>query len=326
MTDFMRKNSISVIFLSLVVVLTIASGGKFIAIGNILSIIRQSSIIGIIAIGVTLIIITTGIDLSSGSLVALVSVVAASLVQVQTETGIFVKYPGLPGLPLIVPIVAALMLGGLVGFINGFVVVKAKIPAFIITLGMMAMARGAAFLYANGRPLSGLSDQFTQLFGLGFFLYIPNPVWIFFIVAIFSHFILNNTNIGSFIYAIGSNERAAYVSGINTGKYLLFVYTYAGLLVGISSLILTARIGSGQPGLGVGYELFAIASAVIGGTSFAGGRGTIMGTIIGTLMISVIKNGMDLLNVSAYFQQIILGMVIVAAVIFDQQKYKGTRK
>ncbi len=322
MRAFFHKYSIFVILFFLVLFLTIASNGAFLTLSNILGIVRQSSIIGIIAFGVTLIIIRTGIDLSSGSLLAFVSVVSASLLQTQKDTGIFIKYPNLPVLPILVPVFVGLALGAAVGCINGTVVVKAKIPPFIITLGMMTIARGAAFIYSNGRPLSALNQNFNTMFGDGFFLLIPNPVWTFAIFAFITHFILSNTHIGSYIYAIGSNSRAAYVSGINTGKYLIFVYTYAGFLVGVASLVLTARIGSGQAGLGMSYELFAIASAVIGGTSFSGGRGTIWGTVMGTIMIGVIKNGMDILNISAYLQQIVLGIVIVAAVIVDQQKYK----
>lgn len=314
------KYSIFLIFLVLVILLAIITKGKFIQPGNILNVARQVSVIGLIAYGVTLIIITTGIDLSSGSLLALVSVVTASLIQVDTQTGTFVLYPDLPALPLIVPIIVGLVLATAIGFSNGAFVVFAKIPPFISTLGMMTIARGLAFLYSNGRPLSSLNSRFVFI-GQGFLLRIPNPVWIFVFFGCVTALIMNRTKTGRYIYAIGANRRAAHVSGINTSLILLLVYMYASFLVGVAAVVQTARIDSGQAGLGISYELFAIASASIGGTSFTGGRGSISGTFIGAMIIGVIKNGMDILAVSPYWQQVVLGLIIIFAVVLDQRKY-----
>ncbi len=318
---FIIKHSIYFIFIGIVLFLAIATQGRFLALNNILNIIRQTSVIGLIAFGVTLIIITHGIDLSSGSVLALISVVIASLLQTQKGTGIFIRYPNLPVLPIIVPILIGLVLGAIIGCSNGGLVVWGNLPPFISTLGMMTAARGLAFIYAGGRPLSALSPSFNVL-GQGFLFGIPNPVWIFIIFGIITHMILNNTRLGRYIYAIGANPKAAYVSGINTKLCTLFVYIFAGVLVAVASVVLTARIGSGQAGLGLSYELFAIASAVIGGTSLNGGIGTIPGTFVGALIISIIKNGMDILNVSAYAQQIALGIIIILAVIIDQRKHQ----
>jgi inositol transport system permease protein len=273
-----------------------------------------------------MVIITTGIDLSSGSVLALAAVFAASLAQQPDWHD--AKYPGLV-LPVIVPIVVALAVGILCGAINGGLVAKFKIPPFIATLGMMTVARGFALIYSN-RPVSGLTDSYNFIGQGEIFkviqipgqppLGLPIPVIILAVVAIGAHIMLNNTRFGRHIYAIGGNEQAALISGLNIGWIKIGVYTIAGLLSGLAGLVLSARIGSGQPGLAVGIELDAIASAVIGGTSLSGGIGTIWGTIIGALIIGVLNNGLDLLNVSAYWQTIVKGSIIVAAVIIDERK------
>ncbi len=317
--NLLNKYSIYFILLAFVVVLAVASGGTFLQLSNLESVIRQSSIIGIIAFGVTLVIITAGIDLSSGAVLALISVIVASLAQQDTGTGIFIKFPGLPDLPIIVPVLVGLLVGSCIGFINGGLITWTKIPPFIPTLGMFTAARGAAFLYANGRPLSSLSEKFNQI-GQGSVWIISNPVLLFFICGVITYVILRRTKLGRYIYAVGANKNAAYVSGIRTNRVLIFVYMFAGLMTGVSAIILTSRIGSGQAGLGTSYELYAIASAVIGGTSFTGGRGTVGGTVVGALLIGVIRNGMDILNVSVYWQQIILGFIIVIAIVIDQRK------
>ncbi len=317
--EVLGKYSIYFIFLGLIVFLSLITKGSFLRLGNIFNVMRQVSIVGLIAYGVTLIIITTGIDLSSGAALALISVVLASLTQNQMSST-YVLYPNLPDMPLIIPIFAALSLGVLVGFSNGSLVVWGKIPPFIATLGMFITARGLAFIYANGRPLSSLNQTLTHVFGQGFTLGIPNPVLIFIFMGIITHIILSYTRLGRYIYAIGSNKRAAHVSGVNTNKCLLFVYMYAGFLIAVASIVQTARIDSGQAGLGISFELFAIASAVIGGTSLTGGKGTITGTFIGALIIGVIKNGMDIQNIPADWQQVVLGIIIILAVVIDQRK------
>ena len=320
---FVRKYAIVLIFIAMFVAMTFLTDA-FLQPRNLVNVVRQISVVGLIAIGVTMVIITTGIDLSSGSVLALAAVFAASLAQQPDWHD--AKYSGLV-VPVIVPIVVALAIGALCGAINGGLIARFKIPPFIATLGMMTIARGFALIYSN-RPVSGLTDTYNFI-GQGEILKvipispplgIPIPVIILAVVAIGAHIMLNNTRFGRHIYAIGGNEQAALISGLNVGRIKIGVYTIAGLLSGLAGLVLSSRIGSGQAGLAVGYELDAIASAVIGGTSLSGGIGTIWGTIIGALIIGVLNNGLDLLNVSAYWQTIVKGSIIVIAVIIDERK------
>src|SRR5215207_6648330 len=320
---FVRKYAIVLIFIAMFIAMTFLTDA-FLQPRNLVNVVRQISVVGLIAIGVTMVIITTGIDLSSGSVLALAAVFAASLAQQPDWHD--AKYPGLV-VPLIVPIVAALAIGAFCGAINGGLIARFKIPPFIATLGMMTVARGFALIYSN-RPVSGMTDTYNFI-GQGEILKvipispplgIPIPVIILAVVAIGAHILLNATRFGRHIYAIGGNEQAALISGLNVGRIKIGVYTIAGLLAGLAGLVLSSRIGSGQAGLAVGYELDAIASAVIGGTSLSGGIGTIWGTIIGALIIGVLNNGIDLLNVSAYWQTIVKGSIIVIAVIIDERK------
>lgn len=306
-TRFFGKYGMFLILIGLIILMSILSPTFFTS-GNLLNIVRQMSVIGIIAIGVTLIIITTGIDLSSGSVVALVSVVVATFAQ-----------PG--GYPLMVAILAGVGIGLLTGVINGTIIAKGNIAPFIVTLGMMTAARGAALLFTDGRPIGNLTPSF-QFIGQGSLLGIPFPIFIFAFVAVISYLLLNHTKFGKYVYAIGGNEHAAVIAGVNITKYKIMIYAYAGLLSAIAGIILTSRIASGQPTAGVMYELDAIASAVIGGTSLNGGIGTIGGTVIGALIIGVLNNGLDLLNVSSYWQQILKGAIIVVAVLLDSRKNK----
>lgn len=302
---FMKKYAILLIFIVMVIILSILSPA-FLRPRNIMNVFRQISIIAIIAMGVTFIIITGGIDLSSGSVVALVAVVAASF-----------AHPN--EFPLIVAIIAGMLVGGLTGCISGTIVTKQKIPAFIATLGMMIVARGAALIYSDGRPITNFTPSFDFISG-GYILGIPTPIYILALVTATSHIILKHTKFGKYVYAIGGNPNAAIVSGINSTKVVIMVYTYAGLLTGLAGVMLASRLSAGQPTAGVGYELDAIAAATIGGVSHSGGIGTIFGTIVGALIIGVLNNGLDLLNVSAYWQQIIKGVIIVGAVIMDKRK------
>ncbi len=316
---FIRKYAIVFILLAMLIAMTFLSEA-FLTWRNLLNIVRQISVVGLIAIGVTMVIITGGIDLSSGSVLALAAVVATSLAQRLDWADI--KFPGLD-VPIIVPVVAALAVGALCGLVNGSLIANFKIPPFIATLGMMTVARGFALIYSE-RPVSGLRDDYNFI-GQGYIppgapFGIPVPIIILLVVAFATHILLNNTRFGRHIYALGGNEQAARISGINIGRVKIGVYTIAGLLAGLSGLVLSSRIGSGQPGLGLGYELDAIASAVIGGTSLSGGIGTIWGTIVGALIIGVLNNGLDLLNVSAYWQTIVKGSIIVIAVIIDERK------
>ncbi|USD62862.1 ABC transporter permease [Vibrio sp. SCSIO 43140] len=323
-TNFKRmisKYAIYVVFVVMCVVMSILSP-VFLSVANLLNVMTQMASIGLLALGVTIIIITRGIDLSSGSVLAVAAVVSASMAQ--TIDWSMRMYPSMPELPIIVPIIAALAVGALCGYINGALIAYTGIPPFIATLGMMIVARGAALLYSDGRPVSSLIDSY-QWIGQGSIVGIPVPVIIFAFMAFVSYVLLNYTRFGKYAYAIGGNETAAYVSGINVKRYKILVYTYAGLLAGISALILAARINSGQPGLGIMYELDAIAAATVGGVSHAGGIGTIQGTIIGTMIMGVLQNGLDLLNVSAYWQQVVKGLVIIFAVMFDMKRHKKSK-
>jgi inositol transport system permease protein len=312
------------IFLIFAVMILVASmlSPAFVSTTNLINIVRQMSIVGLIALGVTGVIVSAGIDLSSGSVVGLTAVVAAGMAQMPDYAAAF--YPGLH-LPLIVPVLAACAVGALVGLINGSLVAKAHIPPFIATLGTYTAVRGAAMLYTGGRPISNLTDDYNFI-GQGDLFGLPVPIVILVVMAVITHVLYAHTKFGKYVYAIGGNEQAARVSGINASRYKMLIYVYAAFLAGLAGLVVSSRIGSGQPGLGVGYELDAIAAAVIGGTSLsAGGIGTVAGTIVGALIIGVLNNTLDLMNVSAYWQQIIKGCIIVGAVIIDQLKNRGGR-
>ncbi len=310
---------IFLIFAAMVVVASVLSPA-FLSSTNLINVVRQMSVVGLIALGVTGVIVSAGIDLSSGSVVGLSAVVAASLAQEPDYAA--AVYPGLH-LPLIAPILAACAVGALVGLVNGSLVAKTRIPPFIATLGTYTAVRGAAMLYTNGRPVSDLTDEYNFI-GQGDVLGVPVPILILVVMAVVTHILYARTRFGKYVYAIGGNEQAARVSGINASRYKMLIYVYAAFLAGLAGLVVSSRIGSGQPGLGVGYELDAIAAAVIGGTSLsAGGIGTVAGTIVGALIIGVLNNILDLMNVSAYWQQIIKGCIIVGAVIIDQLKQRG---
>jgi inositol transport system permease protein len=321
LSSILSKYGIFLIFVIMVFGAS-ALSPAFLSSTNLINIVRQMSIVGLIALGVTGVIVSAGIDLSSGSVVGLAAVVAASLAQTPDNTAAF--YPGLH-LPLVVPVLAACAVGALVGLINGSLVAKARIPPFIATLGTYTAIRGLALLYTGGRPISDLTDEYNFI-GQGDVLGIPVPIIILVVMAVVTHVLYAHTKFGKYIYAIGGNEQAARVSGIDSSRYKMLIYMYASFLAGLAGLVVSSRIGSGQPGLGVGYELDAIAAAVIGGTSLsAGGIGTVAGTIVGALIIGVLNNILDLMNVSAYWQQIIKGCIIVGAVIIDQLKHRGSK-
>ena len=277
--------------------------------------ILQVSVVGIIAIGVTQVIITGGIDLSSGSVVAMTAMVAMSFAQAAGYDR--AVYPGLTGLPVIVPLAVGLGLGLLAGIINGQLIARTGIPPFIATLGMMVTARGIAKWYTKGQPISFPSDSFAMI-GSGAW-----PVFIFLAVAVTFHIMLKYTRYGKYTYAIGANPQAARVSGINVQNHLVKVYAVAGLLSGLAGIVTAARAETAQAGMGIMYELDAIAAAVIGGTSLAGGRGKIFGTVIGTLILGLMMSGFTFLRVDAYYQEIVKGVVIVAAVVADVYRQKA---
>jgi inositol transport system permease protein len=287
--------------------------------GRLKVIILQVSVVGLLAIAVTQVIITGGIDLSSGSVLAISAMVAASLAQ--TSDNVRAVYPALTNLPFVVPLLGGLLVGLLAGFINGSLIARTGIPPFIATLGMMVAARGFARAYTGGQPVSMLSPSFTWI-GSGYM-----PIVIFLVTALIFHIALRYTRYGKFTYAIGANPQAARVSGINVGRHLIMVYTIAGLLSGLAGAVTAARASTGQAGMGLGYELDAIAATVIGGTSLAGGIGRIGGTVIGMLILGIMLSGFTFLGVEVYYQDIIKGAIIVTAVAADmyrQQKRKKT--
>lgn len=316
------QTGIFFIFVGLCAIAALSSP-YFLTVKNLTNILVQMSVVGLISLGVTGVIANGGIDLSSGSVLALASVIAASLAQ--RPDGAQTLFPAMAqaALPLALPIAAALTVGAACGFANGALTAKTKIPPFIATLGMMTAARGLAQLYSAGRPVSYLTDQF-RFIGSGLFLgFLPMPAALFIIAAVFTHILYAHTRFGRYVYAIGSNEQAARVSGIKIDRYRIGIYVYAGFLSALAGLIATARIDSGQPGLGNGYELDAIASAVVGGASLSsGGIGTVWGAVFGALIIGVINNILVLNGISVYWQQIIKGAIIVIAVIIDGLKNK----
>jgi ribose/xylose/arabinose/galactoside ABC-type transport system permease subunit len=279
---------------------------KFLTMRNIINIIRQITFNSILAMGMTMVIITGGIDLSVGSVLALTAVVTAALIRAESQL-----------LPFPVAVLAGLLLGSFCGFINGVIVTKGKLAPFITTLVMMTVARGAAQLFTKGRPITGLAPGFVFI-GSGSWFMIPVPIYILVLIVFVSYFILNNTRTGRYIYAVGGNEQAAKASGIKVDRIKIFVYAFSGTMAALVGIILTARLNSAAPVLGSGYELDAIAATVIGGTSMEGGRGKINRSLIGGLIIGTISNGLDILNVSAYWQQIIKGLIILVAVFVDK--------
>lgn len=273
---------------------------------NLLNILRQTSVNAIIAVGMTLVILTAGIDLSVGSILALTGALAATMVAAD--------------LPVIIAIPAALLAGAALGGISGAIIAKGKVQAFIATLVTMTALRGFTMVFTDGRPIStGFSensDAFAVL-GTGYWLGIPVPIWIMALVFALAWYLLNHTRLGRYIYALGGNESATCLSGINVDRVKIAVYTLCGALSALAGLIVTSRLSSAQPTAGMGYELDAIAAVVVGGTSLMGGKGRIMGTLIGALIIGFLNNALNLLDVSSYYQMIAKAAVILLAVMVD---------
>lgn len=284
-------------------------------------IILQVSIVGIIALGVTQVIITGGIDLSSGSIVGVTAMVAMSFAQTAMVNGnpnpkaIFGE--AFMDLPVIVPIVVGLACGLAAGLINGALIAYTRIPPFIATLGMMVTARGAAKWWSKGNPISFPTEQYAAI-GQGMM-----PVLIFAVLAILFHCVMTYTRYGKHCYAIGSNEAAARMSGINVNSHKVLVYAIAGTLAALAAVVLSSKNLTAQAGMGVMYELDAIAMAVIGGISLSGGRGSILGTVLGALIFGVIISGFTFLKLDAYYQEMVKGIIIVAAVVLDQWRQRS---
>lgn len=274
----------------------------FLTPANLLTVLEQTSINAIIAVGMTFVIISAGIDLSVGSILAFVGVVLAALLQAHVPSG--------------VAILVALAVGVAGGLANGLLIAWGNLPPFIATLGMMSVARGGTLLFTAGRPISGFESDFRFL-ATGQVFFIPLPALIMLAIYGVSHFLLNRTKLGLYTYAMGGNEQATRLCGVNVRAYKAAVYGFSGLTSAIAAVVLTARINSAQPVAGIGYELDAIAATVIGGTSLMGGQGTLLGTLIGALIMGVLRNGLNLLGVSSFLQQIIIGSVIIVAVLLD---------
>lgn len=292
---------------------------KFLTVNNVWNVMQQISVNICISVGMTLVVLTSGIDLSVGSVLALSGAITAGLL----KNGIEWQGQNLyVGFTVLGAILAGLLVGGLIGCFNGWTITRFKVPPFVATLAMLTMARGLTLLWTKGFPISVLGPGFDFI-GTGWLLGIPVPVWISLVVILAALVLTKKMSIGRYIYAIGGNENAARLSGININKVKIIVYGLAGVLAAVGGLIVTARLDSAQPNAGISYELDAIAAVVIGGTSLAGGRGSIWGTVLGAVIIGVLNNGLVLLNVSPFWQEVVKGLVILLAVIIDRANSKS---
>ncbi|UGB29314.1 ABC transporter permease [Metabacillus sp. B2-18] len=290
----------------LVIIFSLASP-NFLQFSNIVGILLSTAVIGILALGATFVIITGGIDLSVGTVMTLCSVM----------TGVFIT---MWGVPTLIGVIGGILTGAFCGFLCGLAISKMKIPPFIATLAMMMIAKGLALVISGTKPIyftdsPGFSDISLGNIIPGFG--IPNGVIIFFAVAIIGSLILSKTIIGRYNFALGSNEEATRLSGVNVDRWKIIIYTMAGVFTGIAGVLMASRLNSAQPALGMGYELEAIAAVVIGGTSLSGGKGTIVGTVIGALIMSVLTNGLRILSVPQEWQTVVVGFVIILAVYAD---------
>lgn len=302
--------------IAMVVFFSVMRPDSFMATDNFMAISQSTAVIGVLAIGVTFVIVTSGIDLSVGVLMTFTAVMA----------GVFMVNWGLP---IFVAVPATIMMGALVGFVNGLVITHLKVAPFISTLGMMMLLKGASLLITEARPIYFSDVEGFEQISLGSlvenvlpFLPIPNGALIFFAVAVVSAILLKKTALGRYTFALGSNEEAVRLSGVNVNRWKVIVYTLCGAICGISGLLVASRLNSAQPALGQGYELDAIAAVVIGGTSLAGGTGTILGTVIGAFIMSVLINGLRIMSVAQEWQMVLTGLIIIIAVYTDNLRSK----
>ena len=282
---------------------------RFLTTGNLMTILRQTSINAVIATGMTFVILVGGIDLSVGSVLGFTGAIAATMISGGTN--------------IVVVILTVLILGTFIGFVNGSLITVGRLQPFIATLGTVTLLRGLLLVFSQGRPIGTGNTEGSELFnaiGRGFFGPIPIPVYLMLFIFIIAYYMLNHTRIGRYIYSTGSNEEATMYSGIKTNRVKLFVYAASGMMASIAGVLITARLGSAQPTAGAGYELDAIAAVVLGGTSMAGGIGTITGTAIGALIIGVLNNALNIMQVSSYYQDVAKGIVILVAVLMDRKK------
>ncbi len=312
------------IFLIVLMVIFALIEPRFLSSINLFNVMRQVSITGLLAIGMTFVILTAGIDLSIGSLVAFSGLVAAAVAKGGLQDRFTVGEGGV-GYGWQLAALAAIAVGLLGGYLQGLAITRLKVPPFVVTLGGMSAFRGAALLFAAGGPISGFQPSFTW-WGQGKIGPVPVPVIIFLTAAALAHVALRYGRYGRKVYAVGGNPEAARLSGLNVDRMIASVYVIMGFFAGLGAFVLAARLNSAEAVAGAGYELTVIASVVIGGTSLFGGSGTIFGTVIGTILIGVLLNGLVLLNVSSYIQQIIIGVIIVLAVAFDTFAKSRRRK
>lgn len=282
---------------------------RFLTSSNLLNVFRQTSINAIIAAGMTFVILTAGIDLSVGSILGFTGAIGASLL--------------MGGMNVYLAMLIAITVGAFAGMVNGIIITKGKVQPFIATLATMIFLRGATLVFTNGKPVAVSASQVSGVFrwiGTGKLLGIPIPIVLMIIVFIICYYVLNHTQFGRHIYAVGGNEEASLLSGVNTHKVKIWAYTISGILAAVAGIIVTSRLSSAQPTAGDGYELDAIAAVVLGGTSLIGGQGTIVGTIIGALIIGILNNALNLMDVQSYYQSIAKAVVILIAVLLDRKE------
>jgi ribose transport system permease protein len=304
--DMLRQMVLIMILVGICIVWAIMTP-SFLTVSNITNVVRQVSYTAIAAVGMTMIIIIGEIDLSAGSLIAIAGLVAAYVFK---ATG-----------SMALAVLAVIVVSAIVGIVNGVLVTKGKLPGFIATLAAMTILRGFAYIFTKGNPIA-VSDKKFLAVGTGYLGMIPIPVIIMVIIVALGIFLTNNTRFGRYIYAVGGNAEASKWSGLNVDKVKILVFLIMGVVTGISGLVVAARLGSGQPSAGTSFEMDCITAAVVGGTSMAGGKGTILGTVVGALIIGVLGNGMTLLDVNTYWQQVIKGVIIVIAVLIDTKTKK----
>ena len=291
---------------------------RFLSADNCWNVMRQISVNMVISVGMTLVILTGGIDLSVGSVLALSGAVTAFLLKSGSE---FMSLNLYIGFTLLGSLIGGILVGTVLGWFNGLTITRFKVPPFVATLAMLTIARGFTMLLTGGFPITGFSGKMAFI-GTGWFLGIPMPVWISAVIIGGAVVLTNKTRLGRHIYAIGGNETAAELSGLKIKKIKIIVYSIAGALSAIGGIIVTSRLDSAQPNAGIGFELDSIAAVVIGGTSLSGGKGKIMGTVQGALIIGILNNGLVLLNVSPFWQQVVKGLVILLAVVVEKLNSK----
>jgi ribose/xylose/arabinose/galactoside ABC-type transport system permease subunit len=295
----LQRFGLLISFSLLILALSLLSD-RFLRPTNLINVLRQASINGIVSVGMTMVILTGGIDLSVGSVLALSAVICADMLK--------------KGVPVPLAVSLALLIGAGLGMINGLIIIRGRIPPFIATLGMLTVARGLTLMYTQGQPITGLPQAF-RFIGAGSLGPIPMPIVLFGLTFAIGYIILSRTRLGEYIYVLGDNPQAARLAGVPVERITVLVYAIAGLCAALAGLVLIARLDSAQPVIGQGYEFNAIAAVVVGGTSFAGGEGGLGGTLLGALLIETIDNGLNLLNVSALWEQVVKGVVIALALL-----------